>query len=68
MKAPNVCAFNFGETLTDFNRALKKGRRSANEFVDDASFLIRKRPLKSVGMAFGVALAMGAIAGRFSRR
>lgn len=69
MKSGSICAFDAKKAFgtLDFQRAVKKGRRAMTELVDDAAFIVKKQPLKSVGIAFGVALAIGAVAGRFAK-
>jgi hypothetical protein len=61
----NACAVNFSEKLIEFNRAVKKGRRSMMQRLEDASFYIKKQPLKYIAIAGGTAFAVGAIVGRF---
>ena len=38
-------------------RAARKGRRAAEDFVDEVAFTVKRQPLKSIGVTFGVALA-----------
>ena len=56
------------ERITAFRRAFRRGRHAAEDFVDTAVITVRRQPLKSVGITFGVALAMGALVGRFAGR
>ena len=52
-------------------RLAKRGRRAAEDFADDLTYQIKKKPIESIGIALGVGallgLALGAVL-RGSRR
>ena len=37
-------------------RAVRKGWRAAENYVDDTAFAVKKHPLKSIGLTFGAPL------------
>jgi ElaB/YqjD/DUF883 family membrane-anchored ribosome-binding protein len=44
-------------------RLIKKGRYAAEDLVEETAHRIKKDPFRSVGVAFGVGLGLGAILG-----
>ncbi len=44
-------------------RAVKQGRRAAEDFVDDAEYKVKQHPLKALGVSLGVGLGLGAVIG-----
>lgn len=44
-------------------RAVKKGRRAAEDLIDDAEYQVKQHPFGSVGVSFGVGLGLGALIG-----
>jgi ElaB/YqjD/DUF883 family membrane-anchored ribosome-binding protein len=44
-------------------RAIKQGRRAAEDLVDDAEYQVKQRPLSAVGVSFGIGLGLGAVIG-----
>lgn len=44
-------------------RMAKQGRQATEDFVDDTAHRIKRDPLRSVGITFGVAFGLGAIVG-----
>ena len=44
-------------------RAVKQGRRAAEDLVDDAEYHVKQHPLSAVGVFFGVGLGLGAVIG-----
>jgi ElaB/YqjD/DUF883 family membrane-anchored ribosome-binding protein len=44
-------------------RAVKQGRRAAEDLVDDAEYQVKQRPLSAVGVSFGIGLGLGAVIG-----
>ena len=44
-------------------RAVKQGRRAAEDLVDDAKYQVKRHPLNAVGISFSVGLGLGALIG-----
>ena len=44
-------------------RAVKHGRRAAEDLVDDAKYLVKQHPLSAVGVLFGIGLGLGDLIG-----
>ncbi|HEX5084330.1 MAG TPA: hypothetical protein VFY40_19980 [Blastocatellia bacterium] len=44
-------------------RAVKQGRRAAEDLVDEAECRIKRRPLNALGVSFGIGLGLGAAIG-----
>jgi ElaB/YqjD/DUF883 family membrane-anchored ribosome-binding protein len=44
-------------------RASRHSRRAAEDFLDDAKYHVKQRPFGSIGISFGIGLALGTIAG-----
>jgi ElaB/YqjD/DUF883 family membrane-anchored ribosome-binding protein len=44
-------------------RALKQGRRAAEDLVDDAEHQVKRHPLGTLGAFFGLGLGLGAVIG-----
>jgi len=44
-------------------RAVKHGRRAAEDFVDDAEYKVKQHPLGMLGVSFGIGLGLGAVIG-----
>jgi ElaB/YqjD/DUF883 family membrane-anchored ribosome-binding protein len=44
-------------------RAVKQGRRAAEDIVDDAEYRIKQRPFSALGVTFGVGMGLGAVIG-----
>jgi len=59
---------NLISVAKDAKRAIRKGRYAAEQCVDEVSIAVKRRPLKSIGIAFGVALGIGALAGWLGTR
>jgi ElaB/YqjD/DUF883 family membrane-anchored ribosome-binding protein len=49
-------------------RALKRGRRNAEDLVETAEYKIKQHPLPALGITFGVGLGLGAVIGLLSVR
>jgi hypothetical protein len=47
----------------DARRTARRAWRSAGDAVDEVAVTIKKQPLKSIGVAFGVAFGFGAFTG-----
>ncbi len=51
------------------NRAIKRGRRAAEDTVDDAEYQVKQHPLSTVGISLGIGLGLGALIGlRLARK
>jgi hypothetical protein len=59
---------NCADTARDFNRAVKKARYATIDFFDEVAFVVKKQPLKSTCIAFGVGIGFGALAGWLGTR
>jgi ElaB/YqjD/DUF883 family membrane-anchored ribosome-binding protein len=44
-------------------RSVKRGRRAAEDLVDDAEYQIKHRPFSALGVTFGIGLGLGAAIG-----
>jgi ElaB/YqjD/DUF883 family membrane-anchored ribosome-binding protein len=44
-------------------RAVKQGRRAAEDLVDDAEYRIKQRPFSALGVTFGIGMGLGAAIG-----
>jgi ElaB/YqjD/DUF883 family membrane-anchored ribosome-binding protein len=44
-------------------RAVKQGRRAAEDLVDDAEYRVKQHPFSSLGISFGVGVGLGAAIG-----
>jgi ElaB/YqjD/DUF883 family membrane-anchored ribosome-binding protein len=50
------------------SRAVKRGRRAAEDMVDDAEYQVKHHPLGTVGISFSIGLGLGAVAGMLLAR
>jgi ElaB/YqjD/DUF883 family membrane-anchored ribosome-binding protein len=44
-------------------RAVKQGRRAAEDLVDDAEYRIKQRPFSALGVSLGIGMGLGAAIG-----
>jgi len=44
-------------------RAVKQGRRAAEDLVDDAEYRIKQRPFSALGVTLGIGVGLGAAIG-----
>ena len=44
-------------------RAVKQGRRVAEDLVDDAEYRVKHRPFSALGVTFGIGMGLGAAIG-----
>jgi ElaB/YqjD/DUF883 family membrane-anchored ribosome-binding protein len=56
------------DKVTAATRAVRKSCYAVSDFVDEVAVNIKRHPLKSTAITFGVALGAGALAGWFSKR
>lgn len=49
--------------LTAAKRAVKQGRRTAEDLVDDAEYQVKQHPFSVVGVSFGIGLGLGTVIG-----
>ena len=49
-------------------RAVKQGRRAAEDLVDDAEHQVKRHPLGAVGASLGVGLGLGVVIGMLLAR
>jgi len=59
---------NLFHVARDARRAALSGWRGAEDLVDDVSVAVKREPLKSMGLTFGVALGIGTLAGWLAAR
>jgi hypothetical protein len=56
------------DKFTAATRAVRKSCYAASDFVDEVAMNVKRHPLKSTAITFGVAFGIGALAGWFSKR
>lgn len=56
------------DNLAGARRAVRKNWRAFNDYVDDVSTVVKKKPLKAVAFASGIALGAGVVAGWLLKR
>ncbi len=56
------------EGVDDVRRVLHRGRRVAEDLVEDAVHNVKKYPLQTVAATFGIAFGAGLLIGWFARR
>ena len=44
-------------------RAVKQGRRAAEDLVDDAEYRVKQHPFSALGVCFGIGMGLGAAIG-----
>jgi ElaB/YqjD/DUF883 family membrane-anchored ribosome-binding protein len=54
--------------ISTAKRAVKQGRRAAEDLVDDAEYQVKQHPLSAVGVSFGIGLGLGAVIGMLLAR
>ena len=59
---------NLAGTARDVTRVVRKARHSTEDFLDEAALAVKRQPLKSAGIAFGVGIGIGAFAGWLEAR
>lgn len=62
-RAKEVVSETVEDGVKAAKRVVKKGRRAAEDLVDDAKYQIKKHPLGTVGVTFGVGLGLGTVLG-----
>ncbi|HQZ96838.1 MAG TPA: hypothetical protein PLP21_11015 [Pyrinomonadaceae bacterium] len=53
------------DAVTDAKRLAKKGRYAAEDLIDDTEYMIKKAPMRSVGITFAAGVGLGLFAGWF---
>jgi ElaB/YqjD/DUF883 family membrane-anchored ribosome-binding protein len=61
VKAAAVDAVDNG--IAAARRAVKQGRRAAEDLVDDAEYRVKQHPFSALGVSFGIGLGLGALIG-----
>ena len=51
------------DKLGEARRTVKRGRRAAEDLVDDAEYRIKQRPFSALGVSFGIGMGLGAAIG-----
>ena len=66
----NVAAFTpkMGCNLIEGQRMVQKAWYAADKFADEVTYMIKREPLKAVGITFGFALGLGAFVGWLGSR
>jgi ElaB/YqjD/DUF883 family membrane-anchored ribosome-binding protein len=64
----NRLKYKFSDRAEDVTRAVRKARHAAEDFLDETAMVVKKQPLKSAGIAFGVGIGVGAVAGWLGNR
>jgi ElaB/YqjD/DUF883 family membrane-anchored ribosome-binding protein len=59
---------NLADTAQDVTRALRKTRRATEDFLDEVATVVKKQPWRSAGIAFGLGIGVGALAGWLGTR
>jgi hypothetical protein len=54
---------NVDDTWIEARRALRKTYRAGQDFVDEVTFAIKRKPLESMGAALGIGIGVGAVVG-----
>ncbi|HZS05379.1 MAG TPA: hypothetical protein VFD58_11135 [Blastocatellia bacterium] len=49
--------------VTAAKRAVKRGRYAAEDLIDEAAYRVKKHPLESAGVVFGIGLSLGIMIG-----
>jgi ElaB/YqjD/DUF883 family membrane-anchored ribosome-binding protein len=49
-------------------RAIKRGRRAAEDLVDDAEYRVKQHPFSALGVSFGIGIGLGAAIGALLAR
>ena len=58
-----VVAGAIDDGIESAKRTSKRGRRAAEDFLDDAKYQLKQHPFETVAISFGIGLGLGAIAG-----
>lgn len=58
-----VVADTFEDGINAAKSAVKKGRRVAEDLVDDAEYQVKRHPMNALGVTFGIGLGLGAVIG-----
>ena len=54
--------------VTTARRAFRKNWNNAEDFVGEVAVAVKRHPLKSMGITFGVAFGIGALGGWLAKR
>ena len=67
-RVKEVAAEVVEDGINTAKRAVKQGRRAAEDWVDDAEYQVKKHPLSAVGVSFGIGMGLGAVIGMLLAR
>jgi ElaB/YqjD/DUF883 family membrane-anchored ribosome-binding protein len=67
-RAKEAVADTVEDGINTAKRAVKQGRRAAEDLVDDAEYQVKQHPLSTVGVSFGIGLGLGAVIGMLLAR
>ena len=59
---------NLADTAQDVTRVIRKARHGTEDFLDEVSIVVKRQPLRSAGIVFGLGIGVGALAGWLGTR
>jgi hypothetical protein len=59
---------NLTDTAQGVNRVVRKARYATVGYLDEVAVVVKRRPLKSAGIVFGLGIGVGALAGWLGTR
>lgn len=59
---------NVADTVQDLTRTMRKARHATEDFIHEVTWVVKRRPLKSAGIAFGLGIGVGALTGWLGTR
>lgn len=62
-RVKEVVADTVDNGIVAAKRAVKQGRRAAEDLVDDAEYRIKQRPFSTLGVTLGIGVGLGAAIG-----
>jgi ElaB/YqjD/DUF883 family membrane-anchored ribosome-binding protein len=62
-RVKDAVADAFEDGINAARRAVKQGRRAAEDLIDDAEYQVKRHPMNALGVTFGIGLGLGAVIG-----
>jgi ElaB/YqjD/DUF883 family membrane-anchored ribosome-binding protein len=62
-RAKEAVADAVEDGISTAKRAVKQGRRAAEDLIDDAEYQVKQHPMSALGVSFGIGLGLGAVIG-----
>lgn len=59
---------DLADTAHDVTRVIRKARHAAEDLLDEVSTVVKRQPLRSAGIVFGLGVGAGALAGWLGTR